>query len=411
MMSHGYRPQWSEGSIKCPIFQTSTFVFNTAEEGKAYFELAYGLREPEEHETPGLIYSRVNHPDLEILEQRLALWDQAEACAVFNSGMAAISTALMTFLSPGDVLLFSRPVYGGTHHYITEVLTRFGIRVHGINPLDTPAEQLADLSEFERKNVKAIFIETPANPTNQLVDIKACRQLADRLATPEKEVLLMVDNTFLGPLWQHPLEHGADLVLYSATKYIGGHSDLIAGACVGSKALITPIKELRTFLGNMADAFTGWLLMRSLETMPLRMEKQVRNAKQVAEFLQQHPKVKSVEYLGFLTPEDGHNYEIFQEQCTSAGAMISIHLHGGEEEAFQFLNGLRLVKMAVSLGSTESLMQHPATMTHAGVPEEERIALNITPNLVRLSVGVEHPDDIIWDLEQALEEVRVLEEV
>ena len=407
MMSYGYRPEWSEGSIKVPIFQTSTYVFRTAEEGKAHFELAYGLREAEPHEAPGLIYSRINHPDLEILENRLCLWDRAEAAAVFNSGMAAITTALTTFLSPGDFMLFSEPIYGGTHHYLTDVLTRFGVRVKGFDPKQSTEELLAELTPEEQARLKVILVETPANPTNELVDIAGCRKLADTLATDDKEVLVMVDNTFMGPIWQHPLQLGADIVLYSATKYIGGHSDLIAGACLGSQRLLAKIKEMRAFLGNMADAFTGWLLLRSLETLPLRMEKQAQNAIKVAEYLQAHPLVERVSYLGLLRPEDGRAYELFKRQCNSGGAMISFWIKGGEAEAFEFLNNLRLVKLAVSLGSTESLAQHPASMTHIAVPEAERMQFDITPNLVRLSVGVEHPDDLIRDIEQALAEVQL----
>ncbi|MCB0639463.1 MAG: cystathionine gamma-synthase family protein [Lewinella sp.] len=402
MMSYGYHPEWSEGSIKCPIFQTSTFVFRSAEEGKAFFELAYGLREPENGEAPGLIYSRINHPDLEILENRLTLWDKSEDAAVFNSGMAAITTALMAFLQPGDLLLFTRPLYGGTHHYITEVLTRFGIEVRGIAPWATYEEMYDLLSPEDRQRLAVIFVETPGNPTNALVDISECRRLADACGRPDRRPLVMVDNTFMGPVWQHPLQHGADLVLYSATKYIGGHSDLIAGACLGSKDLIRQVKELRGFLGNMADAWTGWLLMRSLETLPLRMEKQARNTAKVAEFLRDHPKVHDVHYLGFLEAHHGRAYDIYRRQCTAGGAMLSFLIGESEAEAFAFLNELKMVKLAVSLGSTESLIQHPATMTHAGVPAAEKLEIGITDNLVRLSVGVEHPDDLIWDLGQAL---------
>jgi len=204
-------------------------------------------------------------------------------------------------------------------------------------------------------------------------------------------------------LWQHPLKLGADLVLYSATKYIGGHSDVIAGACLGSKALIGRIKGLRTFLGNMAGPWTGWLLMRSLETLKVRMEQQALNAVQVANYLKQHPKVSHVYYLGFI-PEQGtpNEQRIFREQYTSSGAMIAFDVKGGEKEAFVFLNNLKLIKLAVSLGSTESLAEHPGTMTHADVPQEDKIAMNITPSLVRVSVGVEHYEDIIADIEQAL---------
>lgn len=403
MMSHGYKPSLSEGAIKCPIFQTSTFVFRTAEEGKAFFEVAYGIREKGEKEELGLIYSRLNNPDLQILEERLCLWDGAEECAVFESGMSAISTTLLEFLSPGDVLLFSNPVYGGTDHFIKGVLTRFGIEVMGFYPWeqDELAERVKTSGKADR--VKMIYIETPANPTNTLIDIRACAALAQALSTDERRVLLAVDNTYMGPLWQHPLKLGADLVLYSATKYIGGHSDVIAGACLGSRELIARVKGLRTFLGCMAGPWTGWLLLRSLETLKPRMETQARNAAQVAQFLEAHPKVTKLYYQGLI--DDPAQERIFQAQCASAGAMLSFRVQGGEAGAFRFLNALGLVKLAVSLGSTESLAEHPATMTHAGVDPEEREKLGITEDLVRLSVGVEHPDDLIWDLEQALAQV------
>lgn len=408
MMSYGYRSDWSEGAIKCPIFQTSTFVFRTAEEGKHFFELAYGLCEQSEGEQPGLIYSRVNNPDLEILEDRLTLWDGAEDAAVFESGMSAISTAMFEFLQPGDVLLYSKPLYGGSMHFVSDVLTKFGIEIVGFTHEEKPADILARLrAAGQEKRVGMIFIETPANPTCALLDIGALRELGDELSTPDRRVIFAVDNTFMGPLWQHPLQLGADLVIYSATKYIGGHSDVIAGACLGSAELIGRIKTLRTFLGNMAGPWTGWLLMRSLETLKPRMELQCRNAQQVAVFLQEHPLVNKIHYLGLLTPEDGEQYEIFQRQYEAPGAMVAFEIEGGEPEAFAFLNALKLIKLAVSLGSTESLAQHPATMTHAGIPEEEQRAIGITPNLVRLSIGVENVRDLIWDLEQALSTVTV----
>ncbi|MFN6177635.1 MAG: cystathionine gamma-synthase family protein [Flavobacteriales bacterium] len=400
MMSHGYKPALSEGAIKCPIFQTSTFVFKSAEDGKAFFEVAYGLREKRDKEELGLIYSRLNNPDLQILEERLCLWDEAEECAVFESGMSAISTCLLEFLSPGDVLLFSNPLYGGTDHFIKHVLTRFGVEVMGFYPWEQ--EQLPELVKRSGKadRIKMIFIETPANPTNTLIGISACAELARSLSTPEKQVLLAVDNTYMGPLWQHPLKLGADLVLYSATKYIGGHSDVIAGACLGSKELMARVKGLRTFLGCMAGPWTGWLLLRSLETLKARMDIQARNAEQVAAYLLNHPKVAKVFYLGQL--DDPAQQAIFDDQCLTAGAMLSFTVHGGEAEAFRFLNGLKLVKLAVSLGSTESLAEHPASMTHAGVDPAERSKLGIGDNLVRLSVGVEHPSDLIADLGRAL---------
>jgi methionine-gamma-lyase len=409
MMSHGYKPELSEGAIKCPIFQTSTFVFKTAEEGKAFFEVAYGLREKEEKEEMGLIYSRLNNPDLEILENRLCLWDKAEDCAVFESGMSAISTCLMEFLKPGDLLLFSSPVYGGTDHFINHVMTKFGIHVVGFYP-DNTKEEIVEIIKAtgHGDRLAMIYVETPANPTNALIDLKMCKEIADEFSSnveDEEPVYLAVDNTYMGPLWQHPLELGADFVLYSATKYIGGHSDVIAGACLGSAEKIARIKGLRTFLGNMAGPWTGWLLMRSLETLKARMEIQAANAAKVAEALRDNVKIERVMYMGFIEKSDTVQYEIFNNQCKSAGAMISFEVKGGEKEAFKFLNSLKLVKLAVSLGSTESLVQHPGTMTHAGIDPEEKIRIGITENLVRLSIGVENSDDLIWDIEQALASV------
>jgi methionine-gamma-lyase len=403
MMSHGYKPELSEGAVKCPIFQTSTFVFQKAEDGKAFFEVAYGIREKEESEEMGLIYSRLNNPDLEILENRLSLWDSADDCAVFESGMSAISTALMEFLSPGDLLLFSNPVYGGTDHFIKHVLTKYGVEVLGFNPgqsMDEIEQMLIDSGKADK--LAYIYVETPANPTNALIDITGCVNLAKKYSTEEKKVYVGVDNTYLGPLWQNPLELGADVVIYSATKYIGGHSDLIAGACSGSSEVIGRIKVLRTFLGNMASPYTGWLLMRSLETLKVRMERQGDTAKHVAAFLKDHPKVEKIYYLGDLE-EGSEQKRIYDEQCKAPGAMLSFDVKGGEAEAFRFLNGLKLVKLAVSLGSTESLAQHPGTMTHAGVEPELKATLGITDRLVRLSVGVEHHEDLIHDLSQAFE--------
>jgi methionine-gamma-lyase len=407
MMSYGYKPSLSEGAIKCPIFQTSTFVFNTAEEGKAFFEVAYGIREKGENEEMGLIYSRLNNPDLEILENRLCLWDEAEDCAVFESGMSAISTALMEFLAPGDLLLYSRPVYGGTDHFINHFLKKMQIDAVGFRAdesMETIIERIEATGKADR--LRMIHIETPANPTNALIDISMCAAIKKRYTTSETEVILSVDNTYMGPIWQHPLKHGADLVLYSATKYIGGHSDVIAGACLGSKALMARIKGLRTFLGNMAGPWTGWLLMRSLETLKVRMEEQAKNAVHVAQFLKNHPKVSHVYYLGFI-PEQGTANEkrIYEEQYKSSGAMIAFDVMGGEAEAFRLLNNLKLIKLAVSLGSTESLAEHPATMTHADVPADVKEAMKISPALVRLSVGVEHFEDIIADINQALQHI------
>lgn len=405
MMSHGYNPEWSEGAIKCPIFQTSTFVFKSAEEGKAFFELAYGKREPEAGEEPGLIYSRLNNPDLQILEERLCLWDKAEEAAVFESGMSAITTVLLEFLKPGDLLLYSRPVYGGTDHFIHDFLPQYNIDVVEFYAGQSKEEIIQNLEKTGKADkLKLVYCETPANPTSALIDFDVCTYIKEKYSTEENPVYLAVDNTYMGPLFQHPIANGADLVLYSATKYIGGHSDIIAGAVLGSKELMLRVKTLRTFIGNMAGPWTGWLLMRSLETLKVRMEAQQQNAIKVAEFLKNHPKVEKVYYLGLLE-EGTEEYKIFKKQCSGPGAMISFDIKGGEKEAFKVLNSLKLIKLAVSLGSTESLVQHPKTMTHAGVPEEDLQRLNVTDSLVRLSVGVENSEDIIWDLEQALAQV------
>jgi methionine-gamma-lyase len=402
MMGYGYTPALSEGALKCPIFMTSTFVFRTAEEGKAFFELAYGLRKGRPGEEMGLIYSRLNNPDLEILEDRLTIWDGAEAAAVFESGMAAISTTLLAFLSPGDVVLHSEPIYGGTDYLLKHILPRFGIRTVGVPAhLGQAAieEMLRDRALAER--LAMIYLETPANPSNALVDMAACADLARRLSRRDRRVLVAVDNTFLGPLWQHPLQHGVDLVLYSATKYIGGHSDVIAGVCLGSKELLDQVKSMRTMLGTMASPMTGWMLLRSLETLKLRMTAQMKNARHVADYLADHPKVQRVYYLGHLTPES-LGYGVYQRQCLGPGSMIAFDVVGGEAEAFRFLNALQVFRLAVSLGGTESLAEHPATMTHSDVDPEERIEMGIGDCMVRLSIGVEHPEDLIADLEQAL---------
>jgi len=403
MMSYGYKPSLSEGSLKCPIFQTSTFVFNNAMEGKKFFEIAYGLREKDEGEELGLIYSRLNNPDLEILENRLCLWDGAEDCAVFESGMSAISTAMMEFMSPGDLLLYSKPVYGGTDQFINHFLKKLNITSVGFRAGESKETIIERVEATGLANkLRMIHIETPANPTNAVIDIELCAEIKNHFQK-EEQIVLSVDNTYMGPLWQHPLKHGADIVLYSATKYIGGHSDVIAGACLGSKELMGRVKGLRTFLGNMAGPWTGWLLMRSLETLKVRMDQQATNAQKVAEFLNNHPSVEEVYYLG-NTAKNGSEADkkVIAKQFESYGAMIAFDIKGGEKEAFQFLDNLKLIKLAVSLGGTESLAEHPQTMTHADVDPEDKKAMNITEKLVRLSIGVENYNDIIADINQAL---------
>ncbi|MFO0355712.1 MAG: cystathionine gamma-synthase family protein [Sphingobacteriaceae bacterium] len=403
MMSYGYKPELSEGAVKCPIFQTSTFVFKTAEEGKSFFEVAYGKRELRPKEETGLIYSRINNPDLEILENRLCLWDQAEDGAVFESGMAAISTTILEFLKPGDLLLHSEPIYGGSDHFFKHILAKFGIHSVGFMPNQTKDEVLNLIkSTGKAEKLAMIFIESPANPTNDLIDMNLCVDIAEQFSSKDKKVVTAIDNTFLGPVFSHPLKHGFDLVLYSATKYIGGHSDVIAGACVGSFSLMKRIKSFRSIMGTMASPNTGWLLMRSLETLKMRMTLQTENAIKIANWLNRHPKIEKVYYLGLLKEGD-KQYPIYKQQCLSPGAMISFDVRGNEQTAFKVLNAMKLIRLAVSLGSTESLAEHPYSMTHAPVKDELKMRMNLTEKMIRLSVGVEHYEDIIFDIEQALQ--------
>jgi methionine-gamma-lyase len=405
MMTHGYKPELSQGSIKAPIFQTSTFVFKNAEQGKSFFEVAYGLREKNENEELGLIYSRINNPNLEILEDRLCLWDKAEQCAVFESGMSAISSVLLEFLKPGDLLLYSLPVYGGTDHFINYFLKSIGIESIGFRPNQSKDEIIKKIEDSNKfSNLSLIYIETPANPTNEIIDIEMCKKIADHFSTNTKKVFLATDNTYMGPIWSHPLKHGADIVLYSATKFIGGHSDVIAGAVLGKNEIINRIKVLRTFLGNMASPNTCWLLLRSLETLKVRMDQQAKNTIEVAAYLKTQSKIVKLHFLGNIN-EKSKKYKVYKKQYSSSGALIAFEIKGGEKEAFTFLNNLKLIKLAVSLGSTESLAQHPATMTHAGVSSETKEAIGINERLVRISIGIENHKDLINDIKEALSKI------
>ncbi len=405
MMSYGYQPEWSEMAVKAPIFATSTFVFKTAEEGKAFFARAYGLIETKEGDDPGLIYSRLNNPSLEILEDRLTIWDGADSAAVFESGMAAISTAALTFLRPGDLVVFSEPSYGGTEYLFHQILPEFDIQVETFRSSEGEAA-LREVLERDGNGdrLRMIYVETPSNPTNDLVDIQACSRVAKEYSTDDRRVMLAVDNTYLGPVFQHPLKHGADLVVYSLTKYVGGHSDLIAGAVLGSQEDIKAVKGTRTFLGNIPGPFTGFLLMRSLETLKVRMVQETKNAMELAVFLTQHPKVVHVSHLGLLKEGD-EGFDIYQRHCTGAGSMIAFEVEGGEPEAFRFLNALKLIKLAVSLGGTESLAEHPGAMTHSDIPLEDQAKIGIKPSMVRISVGLEDPEDLIADVAQALDKI------
>jgi methionine-gamma-lyase len=404
MMGFGFDPTLSEGSLKPPIFLTSTYVFPDAASGKRFFEGVTGVR-PGGAE--GLVYGRFNGPDQEILEDRLALWDGTEDALAFATGMAAIGTALLAYVQPGDVIVHSAPLYAATETLIGKFLSRFGIQFRDFPASATQSEIEAVLEEARGVGrVAAIYLESPANPTNALVDVEAVHAARAAVLGGGDAALppIMIDNTFLGPLWANPARQGADIVLYSLTKYVGGHSDLVAGGCLGSKAALLPIRMLRNTLGTITDPHTAWMLLRSLETLSLRMERAGVNARLVCEYLAQHPKVERVGYLGFAEP-GSRQADIYDRHCVGAGSTFSVIVKGGEPEAFRLLDNLRLIKLAVSLGGTESLASHPAAMTHLSVAPERKAALGITPNLVRVSIGVEHADDLIADFEQALDAI------
>ncbi|CAN5233128.1 cystathionine gamma-synthase family protein [soil metagenome] len=403
MMGYGYDPALSEGAVKPPVFLTSTFVFRTAEEGRDFFDYTSGRRQPSAGSTAGLVYSRFNHPNSEIVEDRLAVYEGAESCAVFASGMAAITTTILAFVRPGDVVLHSQPLYGGTETLLSNTMVNFGIDAVGfIDGVDETAIRNAAQTARTKGRVSMILIETPANPTNTLVDIALLRRIADEIgATQGFRPILACDNTLLGPVFQHPLEHGADVSLYSLTKYVGGHSDLIAGAALGAKEIMRPIKALRGSVGTQLDPHSCWMLGRSLETLAIRMERANSNARLVAEYLRDHPRVAKVHYLEFLEPGSPAQ-ATYVRQCTGAGSTFSFDIMGGQPEAFAFLNALQVFKLAVSLGGTESLASHPAAMTHSGVPVAVRDRIGVLDTTIRMSVGIEHPDDLIADLAHAL---------
>jgi methionine-gamma-lyase len=407
MMSYGFDPFLSEGSIKPPIFATSTFAFRSAAEGEALFRKLAGRQQPDEPDVDALIYARFNNPNMEVLEDRLTLFDGGEEALAFSSGMSAITTALMACVPPGGVVLHSSPVYGASEVFIRTLMPdMFGVTSVEFDAWagEDTIRAAADAARAHGE-IAVIYTESPANPTNALVDLAAVSRVADWLeAETGKRPVIMCDNTMMGPVGHRPIAHGADLVLYSLTKYIGGHSDLIAGAVIGRSDLIASIRKLRNFFGGTLDAHTCWLLTRSLETVSLRMEKAFRNAATVAAFLAEHPKVSDVMYLGFLADSDPQK-AVYERQCEAAGSTFSFDVAGGKDSAFRLLDNLKLIKLAVSLGGTESLACHPGSTTHSGVPEEIRARIGFTDGLIRLSIGIENADDLVADLQQALDAV------
>ena len=407
MLGYGYDPALSEGSVKPPVFLTSTFVFRSAEEGRDYFDVVAGRKAVPEGGA-GLVYSRFNHPNSEIVEDRLAIYEGAETALLFSSGMAAIATTLLTFARPGDTILHSQPLYGGTETLLARTLSEFGMGAVGFSDgMNAAAIHAAAGQAVERGRVSVIMVETPSNPLNSLVDLALVASAADKIEAAQRHrPKIVCDNTMLGPVFQHPLKHGVDLVVYSLTKYVGGHSDLIAGAVLGTKEHLRSIRLLRGAIGTQLDPHPCWMLGRSLETVTLRMHAAARNAEAVASFLADHPAVTKVHSLRPDTP-DPVARRIYETQCSGPGSTFSIEIRGGQLEAFRVLNALRIFKLAVSLGGTESLASHPASTTHSGVPMEIRKRIGVTDGLIRLSIGIEHADDLIADLAQALAKVGV----
>ena len=403
MMSFGYDPFLSEGAVKPPMFLTSTFAFRSAEDGAAFFDVVAGRKPPPQDAGAGLVYSRFNHPNLEIVEDRLALLDGAEAAPVTDSGMAAIGMLLLTLLRPGDQIVHSTPLYGGTETLIRKVLPEWGVGhesfVDGLAPaqLDAALETAA-----ARGKVALVYVETPANPTNALVDFAlVTRALAAFERRHGYRPVSACDNTMLGPIFQHPLRDGIDVAVYSLTKYVGGHSDLVAGGVSGSAELIKRLKATRGAFGAQLDPHSSWMIARSMETLVLRMRRAAATASRVAHWLAHNP-VRQLEVLHPQLDASPAYQEVYRRQCTGAGSTFSIVLEGGREAAFRFINALALFKSAVSLGGTESLVCHPASTTHSGVAAELRAQVGVSEGLVRLSIGLEHEDDLIADLENAL---------
>ena len=396
LLKKGYNPSLSEGSLVTPIFRSSTFCFNTAEEGERSFQIAYGLDTKKENESPCLIYTRVNNPNMEIVEDKLAVLDNADKSLVFSSGMGAISTTCLTFLKPNDIILFNEPVYGGTEYLFLNILPQYNIRCISFKS-GIDKQEFQELITLYQDKVKMIVIETPCNPLTLLTSIKMISQVRNEI---NRNIIIAVDNTFAGPFYHQPLNLGADLVIYSVTKFIGGHGDLVAGSVSGSENLIQQIKVKRTILGNIADPDTCWLIQRSLPTLKLRMDAQQKNALKLVEYLSTQKHVTNIYYPNHQT-NSKQQLEIFREEYKGSGSLISFELNQSKEKIFQFLNSLKIIKLAVSLGSLDTLIQHPSSMTHSDLSIEDKNRLGITDNLIRCSVGIEEIQDLIYDLKQS----------
>lgn len=380
LIHHGYTSEEHKGSLTPPLFQTSTFTFETAQQGEASFA---GV-------DPSYIYSRLGNPTVKLFEERMAVLEGGEEALAFGSGMAAISATLIGFLKAGDHIICSNGLYGCTYGFL-EVLEEKFMITHSFCDMETEAE----IENKIRPNTKLIFVETPINPTMKLIDLKQVIQVAKR-----NGLLVIVDNTFCSPYLQRPLELGCDAVVHSATKYIGGHGDVVAGVTIcKTKALAEKIRPMRKDIGGIMAPFDAWLLLRGLKTLAVRMDRHCDNAEKIVSFLKNHDAVEGVWY-----PEG----ELASRQMKRGGGVISFSIKGGKEETQAFINELHFITIAVSLGDTETLIQHPATMTHAAIPAALRQEMGIYDNLIRLSVGLESWEDIASDLEQALKKISTV---
>jgi cystathionine beta-lyase/cystathionine gamma-synthase len=408
VLTHGFDPSLSVGSARPAVFRSSTYVFSSPEAAERAFDLMGGRAERTPGENVDLVYSRFNHPNAQILEdQIIPLEPGAVTAAVFNSGMAAIMTALLAVLKPGNSIIYTVPIYGGTQTLIQSFLEPFGIT--GIAVPGGRAD-LLDQAILSARSLGVVLIETPANPTMMMTDIKrACDtaaglHLGSNGAGRAERPLVMIDNTLLGPAFQHPLALGADVSIYSATKYLGGFSDIIGGVALGKDpALMQKIRSKRSLFGNILQPDECWILDTRLPTVYLRMNRQSKNAQRVAETLAGHPKIAKVYYPTLF--EDAEQKRIYEMQCEHPGGLVSLDLKGGKAAAFNLLRHLQLARDAVSLGGVETLACHPRSTTHSAWSAKDLDEAGIGEGLVRVSFGIEDHGDLLADFEQALERV------
>jgi methionine-gamma-lyase len=397
VLTRGFDPRLSVGAARPPVYRTSTYVFSSPEAAERAFAVALGKIQPSEFDAGDLIYARLTHPNAEILEDQLVpLEPQAQAAAVFNTGMAAISTVLFGLLEPGATMVYTLPLYGGTYHLIQQVIVPLGIHARPVAAGDT---QGLERAIAESENLRLVLVETPANPTLLMTDIaSAARAIKKR----SERALLAVDNTLLGPTFQHPLIHGADLVVYSATKFLGGFSDLLAGAVLAAdEEIVVRLRRLRAILGNILQADECWILDSRLSTVALRMNRQSKNAERIATRLGAHPALGRVIYPSLFS--DPEQCRIRDQQTDFPGSLMTLEFKGGKAAAFNFLRGLTIARNAVSLGGVESLACHPLTTTHSELDAGELAQAGINESMVRVSVGTEHWRDLLDDFERALQ--------